>query len=245
MPANHSLKSVQLHIEGIGPVLLEKSPKAKYMRISIRPEKGIRVSLPLRGSFDKAEAFVLEKAGWIKQHQQKIKQHENRQTIFIEGTEFCTFSHHLKLTAHDKPEIKARLKSNQLEVLYPAFRPITDTDIQTAIRHAIEETYRYEAKAFLPQRVAFWAQRHGLTYGKVTIKKASTRWGSCSHTNNINLNLHLMRLPEELRDYVILHELAHTIEKNHGPRFWTLLEKLCPNSRRLDNEMKTFRIEIY
>ena len=66
-----------------------------------------------------------------------------------------------------------------------------------------------------------------------------------SYTNNINLNLHLMRLPEALRDYVILHELAHTIEKNHGAGFWRLLENICPGSKHLDKQMKAYRISIY
>jgi predicted metal-dependent hydrolase len=240
-----TLKSVQIHLEGVGPVLLEKSAKARYMRISIRPEKGVRVSLPLRGSFDKAEAFAREKLDWIKHHQEKLEKIENPKTIFTETTFYQTFRHTLKITPHTKPEVKAKLKTAVLEILVPELRPVADPDIQAAIRHAIEETYRYEAKAFLPQRVAFFAEKFGLKFEKVTIKKAGTRWGSCSHTNNINLNLHLMRLPERLRDYVILHELAHTVEKNHGPGFWSLLEKLCPGSKQLDKEMKTYRISIY
>ncbi len=245
MPVSTTLKSIQLHIEGIGPVLLEKSAKAKYMRISIRPEKGIRVSLPLRGSFDKAEAFVHEKMDWIKHHQLKINEQETRQTTFSEETTFRTFAHELKIVPHALPEIKATLRKEILEVKYPAFRPVSDPDIQEAIRYAIEETYRHEARVFLPKRVAFFAAKFGLQYGKVTIKKASTRWGSCSHTNNINLNLHLMRLPERLRDYVILHELAHITQKNHGPGFWSLLDKMCPGSKQLDNEMKTYRIGLF
>jgi predicted metal-dependent hydrolase len=245
VPVSPPLRSVQLHIDGIGAVLLEKSPKAKYMRISIRPEKGVRVSLPLRGSFDKAEAFVLEKADWIRHHQQKIAKQENRQTIFTEATVYRTFAHELKLIAHAKPETKAFFRPGIVEVRYPEFKQVAEPEIQHAIRYVLEETYRREARVFLPERVAFWARKFNLRYGKVTIKKASTRWGSCSHTNNINLNLHLMRLPEPLRDYVILHELAHITEKNHGPKFWALLERMCPGSKQLDNEMKTYRINIF
>ncbi len=240
-----ALKSVQIHLEGVGAVLLEKSAKARYMRISIRPEKGVRVSLPLRGSFDKAEAFVREKLDWIKHHQQKLATQVNPQTTFTETTFYQTYQHTLKISFHAKPEVKAKLRTGILEILVPEFRNVADPEIQQTIRHAIEETYRHEAKLFLPQRVAFFAQKFGLKYQQVTIKKAGTRWGSCSHTNNINLNLHLMRLPERLRDYVILHELAHTLEKNHGPGFWNLLEQICPNSKQLDHEMKTFRIGIY
>src|SRR5688572_32062698 len=105
------------------------------MRISIRPEKGIRVSLPLRGSFDKAEAFVHEKLDWIKHHQERIAKQENRQTVFSETTVFRTFSHELKLAAHQSQELKARLHNGLLEIHYPAFRPVSDPDIQEAIRH--------------------------------------------------------------------------------------------------------------
>jgi predicted metal-dependent hydrolase len=63
--------------------------------------------------------------------------------------------------------------------------------------------------------------------------------------NNINLSLHLMRLPEALCDYVILHELAHTVEKNHGPRFWALLDKISGDARGLDNQLKNFKIAIF
>jgi hypothetical protein len=239
------LKSVQLHIEGIGPVLLEKSAKAKYMRISIRPMKGIRVSLPLRGSFDKAEAFVLEKADWIKHHQLKMEKQETGLTVFTGDSEFHTFSHKLVLLPHAEKTLKSRLGHGLLEIRYPDFKTVTEPVVQDYIRFAIEEAYRVEAKKYLPARVAFWAAKYSLNFEKVTIKKAGTRWGSCSHTNNINLNLHLMRLPEALRDYVILHELAHTIEKNHKIGFWRLLEKICPGSKQLDKQMKSYRIGIF
>ena len=245
MPVKPALTSVQLHIEGIGPVLLQKTSKARYMRISIRPEKGIRVSLPLRGCFNKAEAFVLEKADWIKHHQQKMAQHTDRQTIFTPETPFRTFSHELKLVPGAGSEVKGKLDKGLLEITFPEFRPVEDPAVQSAIRHLVEETYRREAQVFMPERVAFFARKFGLSYGKVTIKKASSRWGSCSHINNINLNLHLMRLPERLRDYVILHELAHTREKNHGPGFWAFLEQICPGSKALDKEMKNHRIGLY
>lgn len=82
------------------------------------------------------------------------------------------------------------------------------------------------AKAWLPARLQLLASRYGFTYGRVAIKNNRTNWGSCSGKNNINLNLHLMRLPEHLRDYVILHELSHLRHHDHGPQFHRLLEQL-------------------
>ena len=79
----------------------------------------------------------------------------------------------------------------------------------------------------------------------MAIKNTKTRWGSCSFKNNINLSLHLMRLREELIDYVILHELVHTKVKNHSIEFWTTLDIHCPNSKNLDRELKKYSLRIF
>lgn len=89
------------------------------------------------------------------------------------------------------------------------------------------EQLRAKAKAELPSRLKELADRYGFTYNRVTIKHNSTNWGSCSARNNINLNLNLMRLPQVLRDYVLLHELCHLRHHDHGDAFHLLLEHLC------------------
>lgn len=89
------------------------------------------------------------------------------------------------------------------------------------------EQMRAKAKAELPSRLKELADRYGFTYNRVTIKHNSTNWGSCSARNNINLNLNLMRLPQVLRDYVLLHELCHLRHHDHGDAFHLLLEHLC------------------
>ena len=86
---------------------------------------------------------------------------------------------------------------------------------------------RAMAKAQLPLRLKELADRYGFTYNRVAIKHNSTNWGSCSARNNINLNLNLMRLPQVLRDYVLLHELCHLRHHDHGDAFHLLLEHLC------------------
>lgn len=105
------------------------------------------------------------------------------------------------------------------------------------------ESLRLKAKMQLPIRVKELSKKHDLKYKNLFIKNLKSRWGSCSAENNINLNLHLMRLPEELIDYVILHELAHTKEKNHGKSFWTLMNTLITNAKFFDRELK--KIKIY
>jgi predicted metal-dependent hydrolase len=105
------------------------------------------------------------------------------------------------------------------------------------------EAMRAQAKAQLPPRLAELAAQHGFTYNRVFIKNNVSNWGSCSSRKNINLNLRLVALPEELRDYVILHELCHLRHLNHGPEFHALLEQICPGHRALARALRTYRID--
>lgn len=225
--------------------MFERSEKAKRLSISVRPLKGIRVAVPPHISFEKAEQLIYTKADWIREHQSRMEQQEEKLTVYTHESEFQTRNHTLRLLTHARYDMRCLLQNGYINVFYPAFKDVADPDVQKFIRKSIEEAYRKEAKQYLPQRVAYFAEKFGLEYQNVFIKNAKSRWGSCSHNNNINLNLHLMRLPDALCDYVILHELAHTIEKNHGPGFWSLLDSICGDSKLLDKKLKAFRISIF
>ena len=86
-----------------------------------------------------------------------------------------------------------------------------------------------QASADFPARLKKYAPLVGVSYGKVTIRNQKTRWGSCSNQGNLNFNCLLMLCPEEVRDYVVVHELCHRKEMNHSPAFWALVEKVLPD----------------
>lgn len=110
--------------------------------------------------------------------------------------------------------------------------PVPNVVFQKALRDVLVEVLREEAKILLPQKLSYFSDQYGFHFHKVTIKHNSSNWGSCSRAGNINLNLNLIRLPEPLCDYVLLHELCHLKEPNHGPRFHALLERLCLSNIR-------------
>lgn len=237
---------LEKEIEHIGKVQFVPSATARYVRISIRPGKGVRVTLPKRATLAQAEAFVHEKADWIRKHLRQQQQQQQRlQTTFSPDEIFSTRFHQLQLLPHPALQLKSRLHHGLLQVWYPEQLSWEHEEVQQYVRLAVEQTLRLEAKKYLPERVAYWARQFNLSYQKVVIKNAKTRWGSCSATNNINLSLHLMRLPQHLCDYVILHELAHTVEKNHGPRFWALLDQLSGDARGLDRQLKDYRLQVF
>lgn len=108
---------------------------------------------------------------------------------------------------------------------------------------AYVEQLRRQGKEYLPGRVAYWMSVTGLRCGKVTVRAARTKWGSCSGRNDISLSLFLMTLPEHLRDYVIVHELCHTVHHNHSPRFHALVDKhLAGRGASLRRELRGYAI---
>lgn len=183
-----------IEIDGVGPVLFERSKRAKRISISVKPLKGVRVAVPYRLSFKKAAQFAQIKADWIKIHLEKMKQYE-RQGYF---------------------------NSN----------PADGID-------------REEAKTLLTMRLKQLAKNNGFSYNRVFIRNQKTRWGSCSSKNNISLNMKLVKLPDELIDYVILHELVHTHKKDHSKAFWAEMDKFVGNGKKMASKLKRHSIGLY
>mgnify|MGYP001168223161 CR=1 FL=1 len=226
-------------------IILTKSLKAKSVSISIKPFERVKVTVPFFISFKNAEDFVIKKKAWIKRNLLKLKSVEQNQTIFDFNTSFSTRNHLLKLNKVERNHVNYRLKDQLILVDIPNTAKVKSLDIQQKIRFAIEETLRKEAKDYLPKRVKELAEKNSFTFKNVSVRNSKTRWGSCSYDNNINLNLHLMRLPNHLIDYVILHELVHTKIKNHSGDFWNMLDLVTGNAKKLDKELKNYQTKIY
>lgn len=89
-----------------------------------------------------------------------------------------------------------------------------------------------KARAVLPERAAYFARVIGVDYGRITIRRQKTRWGSCSSKGNLNFNCMLMLLPPEIQDYVVVHELCHRREMNHSARFWQEVARVLPDYKQ-------------
>lgn len=86
-----------------------------------------------------------------------------------------------------------------------------------------------QAREILPKRAAYFAEKIGVTYGRITIRNQKTRWGSCSGKGNLNFNCLLMLAPADIQDYVVVHELCHRKEMNHSAKFWAEVAKILPD----------------
>ena len=114
-------------------------------------------------------------------------------------------------------------------------------EVQETLRQMLISALRHDAQKYLPARVKALAKKYGFEIGAIRINSSRTRWGSCSEGKNINLSCHLMQLPWHLIDYVLLHELCHTREMNHSPRFWAWMDKVThQQAQKLRQELKQY-----
>lgn len=104
---------------------------------------------------------------------------------------------------------------------------------------------REKARENLEKRLSELAKQHNFQYNRVSIRNQRTRWGSCSSKDNISLNMKLLHLPQQLIDYILLHELVHTRVKNHSKDFWNELETIVPNARTVDEQLREYQYCLF
>ena len=234
-----------IHIDGVGKVLFKRSKRTRHISISIKPFTGAKVTIPAGVDDEIAFRFVREKKHWINKHLARMKELEAMQTKFDENSSYSTRHHKLHLRKTQRRGISVRLSKGKINVVYPNLINPHSKVLQEEIRKGIERALRLEAKQYLPDKVNELAEKFGFKFNKLTLKNIKSRWGSCSRKNNINLSIHLMRLPDHLIEYVILHELVHTVHHNHSARFWKMLNDITGGSKVLEKEFKQYRISIY
>lgn len=232
-----------LFIDGIGAVQMVRKARSKRLRISVKSSGEILVSIPWLLSFSRGEAFLEEKRDWVIKTRQKLEKHGLTRKVLTPGFLFATrnYKYHLLPVASSRIQVKFREKEQTVVITYPETASLQDPEILGKINAMSEGVLRYEAKRYLPGRTRELANQLGYSFKALTIKNNKTNWGSCSNLGNINLNLHLMRLPDRLIDYILVHELVHTVIPNHGPSFKARLKGHFPDGDELDKAIKKFR----
>lgn len=220
-------------------IRIVRSERARKLSITVKPGGEVRLTIPRGVSEKEALRFLESRREWIGHARLKLSKRQRQQEIISEP--YSTKFHTLSLRPEKTDTVTCRVSARLIKVIYPEALPVSDTRVQQTVRKAIEEAWRTEAKHYLPERMSVLASRFGFKYGKITVRNSRTRWGSCSASDNISLSLHLMKLPYELIDYILLHELCHTSHKNHGVKFHALLNK-CTEGRHplLRKELKNY-----
>lgn len=220
-----------IHDEEFGEITVRRSVRASAVRISIAPSGTLRASLP-----PYAPLFLLRRL--IKSSRAQLRQMMQQHAPAYELVDGMTIgkSHRLIIQNADKTAVKRQ--GQRIVVSLGPDDSLANPVTQRMVRDVIIAALRVEAKSYLPKRLAFLANKLDCHYEKVRFSHASSRWGSCSTSGTISLNIALMSLPFELIDYVIVHELSHTKQMNHSPKFWKLVESADPNYRVHRRDLK-------
>ena len=223
----------------LGKINVRKTSRASRISVSVRPGGEIRLTLPHSVPAADGIRFLNSKLDWI--HATKHK-HGEKITEHVIEPPYTTRNHRLELRPAVRDNINIRVADGVIRVSYPDNLGPENKSLQTAIRKGIESAWRTEANELLPGRVAQLSKMTGLKSRSVTVRNTVSKWGSCSARDDLSLSLHLMRLPDHLIDYIILHELCHTVHKNHGPRFHSLLDKVTGgNHQKFRKELLNYR----
>jgi predicted metal-dependent hydrolase len=239
---NDPAKVKQEFVEGLGKVHLTKRKHSKRITVRYDPDGKLKVSLPVRVSYKAAMKYLLAHQERIQDKISSLQQDQFRHDL----SSYRTRWHEMIVQRDNGPHLSYRIDQGKIMINVPAHMETREYPVQKAMREALETALRQEARYYLPRRLNELANKHKLSFNKVYIKRAQSLWGSCSAANNINLNIHLMRLPDHLIDYVLTHELCHTIHKNHSPLFWDYLQQLTANDvKALRQELNEYSPKIY
>ncbi len=211
--------------DSVLPYQIRFSRKAKYLQLRIN-SNSLELIIPNRYSIHDGEKFLNSKIDWIKKYSAKIKSEENK---------YCFFGEEIKIQQSYDLFIKRpliRFENNILTVRLPKDSNYKSDEIYFTF-------LKKRAKEYLPERIDLLSKKIGIVFNKIGIRGQKTRWGSCSSKGKLSFNFKLMKFRSEVIDYVIIHELCHLKEMNHSKKFWNLVEKFCPDYKRLRKELKS------
>lgn len=225
----------------LGRIELWRSDRARRIKITIKSDH-LRITLPPRVSQKQGLDFLNEVRQRIKQKQQKVT---NVILIIDETHQLQTLSFTTKVQKASREKVFFRLSEGILLIEYPQNQESNSEQMQQFFRNGITFFLRKEAKRLLPERLSQLAALHGFKYTDLKVQSSKTRWGSCSARKSINLSYFLLLMPPHLIEYVMLHELCHTVEMNHGERFWKLMDKVTDNkAKALRAQVKKYRCAL-
>ena len=217
----------------LGLITLRWSVKAKYYALKISNGQIIAV-LPAGGDEKQMLAFIEEKRPELK----KALEKRPPKALLDESTDWLTKPFRLHIFRTDRLNYYMKLETGVLHIACPRETDFTKESVQCVLQDLLGRALLHEANRVLPFRLRELARIYGLTFSSVRISKTKSCWGSCNRRKEIALSRSLMLLPDHLIDYVLLHELCHTIEMSHNERFWRLMDRVT------DGKAKVLRVEL-
>jgi len=211
------------------PLLMVRNPRARRYLLRLRPDGTARVTIPRGGNHFEARSFVERNRGWLEEYLQRLQSQPISPVVWRIGTEILFRGEKVRIEAGDAGRIRFGSES------------VLVRDANADLRPLIEHHLHLLSSGELPQRLLALAEKHQFSVRRITVRNQKTRWGSCSRRGTISLNWRLIQTPDLVRDYIMLHELAHLRHMNHSDQFWQEVEQLCPEYRSAEHWLKVNR----
>ena len=219
-----------------GQIIIRTRITARNISMRTKPD-GLHVTVPPRCLTSKIMAVIEEYRPKLLEKWQKSAEQPLDLNFRIDAPCF-----RLHLEEGRFSRFTLRINEEDITICCPPRTDFAQKSVQDLLRNAIIRALKKSAQTYLPPLLSELANHYGFKYKKVKITGSKSRWGSCSSTGSINLSCYLMLLPPHLMDYVLLHELTHTKEMNHGPKFWEILNDLTEGkAKTLRAELRQFR----
>lgn len=217
--------------------LERRSRKTVGMRIS--PD-GLVVHAPRRISQSQLEHLLLTKADWIRKKLEAQQNNAIAPTQWQDGTSLLLLGNDITLSVrHDARNRAVEYLPGILQVALP-----TPEDATTIARKVLQ-WYRKEAMTDFGRRLEILSAKLGVPTPSLFLSNARSRWGSCNSRGEVRLNWRLLQAPPHIINYVICHELAHLKQMNHSAKFWAIVEKICPDYKRAEKELKGLSAQLH
>lgn len=211
------------------PLQMKRHPRARRYVLRLRPDGTACVTIPRGGTALEARRFVERNRDWLQRQWQRLRERPVQRLEWQIGSEIL-----FRGTG-------ARIERTEAGFVRLADQLVPVPEWPSDMRALVERHLRRLAERELPQRVEELAAQHAFAVRRVTVRNQKTRWGSCSRRGTISLNWRLIQTPASVRDYIILHELAHLRHLNHLRLFWLEVQRLCPDYRLAEHWLKRNR----
>jgi predicted metal-dependent hydrolase len=226
-------------LKDVGKITVYKKRSNKSLKISVSQDNEIKISLPIWTPYAVGVEFARRNKEWIKNNLSVLEQSFQNNQIFGKNLQ-------LQIVPIESSKIfRSRISHQKIMVYLPDGLDINSDEVQDKIKNVIKRALKKESNSIIKQRLDIIARQTRLEYKDLNIKELKRRWGSCDTNGRITINLYLIQLPWELIDYVLLHELVHTIHMSHDSNFWGMMNELSPDVKRLRSEIKKYKPVIY
>lgn len=210
----------------------------KTVGIAIEKNGSVKVTSPFRVSESYINQLMQEKATWILKKLSNIETRvakANKAKVFEDGESYSYLGKEYKLKLVRSSDLRKPTVILEDESLVTT---LPNSFEDQKIKDILKLWYIKQFKLVIEDRIKYYSSIIGVFPQKITIREQKTRWGSCSAKGNINLNWKLIMAPLEVLDYVVIHELCHMKEMNHGKKFWSLVENVFPQHKKYRTWLK-------